>query len=169
MYKPWMKENKMKVLYGVEANYIVEEVPEFMDFIKKETEFFDFQKCLFLYENKDQAELAKSLLVESDLYEGTSLLYYIINGEKGETFDDFGLKSAKGYYLYSELLCAFFITGGAAEAIRMAEYQFQEHLVFTAKDVNAGQIYISELHLQDLIKGIAKAYDIQVSFLDLDK
>ncbi|MBT2687085.1 hypothetical protein J7I93_02690 [Bacillus sp. ISL-47] len=159
----------MKFLYGVEANYIVEDVPEFMDFIKKETELFDFQRSIFLFENDSDAELAKNLLIESNLIEGSSLLYYITNGEKGESFDDFGLESAKGFYLYPEMLCAFFITRGDAEDIQMAKYQFHEHLVFTAKDDDIGLIYFSELHLKDLINGIAEAYDIEVSFLDLDK
>lgn len=159
----------MEVLFGVEANYIIEDVPEFVDFIKGATELFDFQEGIFIFKNKYDAELTKDALMESGLFETSSLLLYIKIGEIGKTFYDFGLESQKGFYLFPESLCAFTIIGGDSEAIQMAEFQFQEHLVFTEKNEQAGRIYFTEHHLKDLMTGISAAYDIQVSFLDLDK
>ncbi|GLB58186.1 hypothetical protein [Cytobacillus sp. NCCP-133] len=158
----------MKV-FGVEANHIIEELPEFIEFIKNETRLSELQKNIFLFEKKEDAQFAQSALMDAALFEDFSLLYYIINGEKGETFDDFGIESKSGFYLFSELLCAFVISGGVKENIQMAKYQFQEHLVFTGKEDNVKPMYFAELHLKELIIGIANAYDIQVSFLDLDK
>ncbi|WP_264738547.1 hypothetical protein [Cytobacillus firmus] len=158
----------MKILYGVEASFIIQDVPEFMDLIKKETDLFDFQQSTFLFEQMAHAEFTRSVLVEAGLYEEFFKLCYINSGVKGETFNDYALETDSGFCLFTELLSAFTITGGSEEDIRMAVYQFQEHLVFTAKE-EVPLVYFSELHLKDLIIGIAEAYDIQVSFLDLDK
>ncbi|KON87059.1 hypothetical protein AF332_09715 [Sporosarcina globispora] len=157
----------MQTLYGVEASYIIQEVPEFMNLIRMETELFDFQQNTFMFEQMDHADFTKNVLVEAGLFEGFFKLYYIKSGEKGETFNDFAIEIDSGSCLFTEPLCAFTITGGHSEDIQMAVYQFQEHLVFTAKEDK--MVYFSELHLKDLIIGIAEAYDIQVSFLDLDK
>ncbi|MBX9973020.1 hypothetical protein [Cytobacillus firmus] len=158
----------MKILYGVEASYIIQDVPEFMDLIKKETDLFDFQQSTFLFEQMAHAEFTRSVLVEAGLFEEFFKLCYINSGVKGDTFDDYAIETDSGFCLFTELLSAFTITGGSEEDIRMAVYQFQEHLVFTAKE-EVPLVYFSELHLKDLIIGIAEAYDIQVSFLDLDK
>ncbi|MGN7178342.1 hypothetical protein [Cytobacillus sp. SAFR-174] len=159
----------MKILYGVEAGYIIQDVPEFMNLIKNNTELFDFQQNIFLFEERNDAEFTKSVLVDAGLFEEFFKLCYIKSGVKGETFEDFAIETESGVCLFSELLSAFTITGGNKEDIRMAVYQFQEHLVFTKKEEKMPAVYFSELHLKDLIIGIAEAYDIQVSFLDLDK
>ncbi|RBP94158.1 hypothetical protein DFO70_105404 [Cytobacillus firmus] len=159
----------MKILFGVEASYIIQDVPEFMNLIKRETELFDFQQSTFLFEQMAHAEFTRSVLAEAGLFEEFFTLWYIKSGVKGETFDDFAIETDSGFCLFTEFLSAFTITGGSAVDIRMAVYQFQEHLVFTAKDEEVPLVYFSELHLKDLIIGIAEAYDIQVSFLDLDK
>ncbi|MDM5229180.1 hypothetical protein QUF73_24020 [Cytobacillus sp. NJ13] len=158
----------MKILYGVEASYIIQDVPEFMDLIKKETDLFDFQQSTFLFEQMAHAEFTRSVLAEAGLFEEFFKLFYINSGVKGDTFNDYAIETDSGFCLFTELLSAFTITGGSEEDIRMALYQFQEHLVFTAKE-EVPLVYFSELHLKDLIIGIAEAYDIQVSFLDLDK
>ncbi|MBG9444866.1 hypothetical protein [Cytobacillus firmus] len=159
----------MKILYGVEAGYIIQDVPEFMNLIKNNTELFDFQQSIFLFEERTHAEFTKSVLVDAGLFEEFFKLYYIKSGVKGETFEDFAIETESGVCLFTELLSAFTITGGNMEDIRMAVYQFQEHLVFTAKEDTMPAVYFTEFHLKDLIIGIAEAYDIQVSFLDLDK
>ncbi|WP_026583367.1 hypothetical protein [Bacillus sp. J33] len=159
----------MQVLYGIEANFIIEEVPEFIEFIANKTELFDYRQRIFFFEKKEHAEYAKGALIEAGLFEESLKAYYIESGVKGETFDDFGIEMETGYYLFSELLCLFSITHGSEEEIQMAKYQFQEHIVFTAKNNSSAPVYFSELHLRELINGIADAYDIQVSFLDLDK
>lgn len=159
----------MKKLFGIEANYIIEEVPEFVALIKEQTKIIDFHDQIFLFEKQSEAEKAEHLLKEVNLFENKLHLLLINEGEKGETFFDFGMESEDRNFLFIENLCAFCIEKGDPEAVEMAVFQFQEHLVFTAENEKPGTIYFSERHLQDLIKGIADAYDIQVSFLDLDK
>lgn len=159
----------MKILYGVEAGYIIQDVPEFMNLIKNNTELFDFRQSIFLLEERDDAEFTKNVLTDAGLFEELFVLCYIKSGVKGETFEDFAIETENGVFLFTEHLSAFTITGGNKEDIRMALLQFQEHLVFTAKEEKMPAVYFSELHLKELITGIAQAYDIQVSFLDLDK
>ncbi|MBU8879375.1 hypothetical protein BGM26_10305 [Bacillus sp. FJAT-29790] len=158
----------MKIIYGVEANYIIEEVPECKELIEGETTIFDYHDSTFIYETKEDASLAEDLLREVGLFENQTDLILVGEGEKGDTFFDFGMESSHGTYLLKELLCAFSIVRGNSDAIQMATFQLQEHFIFKAES-DIAAIYFAELHLQDLIEGIAVAYDIEVSFFELDK
>ncbi|MBS4191283.1 hypothetical protein KHA94_13925 [Bacillus sp. FJAT-49705] len=158
----------MKIIFAVEANNIIEEVPEFMELLVKETKVFDFHDLTFMFETYAEASHAEELLREADLLENHFELLLVDNGEKGETFFDFGIETPNRTYLLKDLLCSFSIIGGDYDSIRMAVLQVDEHLIY--KTVHEKEtVYFVESHLIELVKGIADAYDIKVSFFELDK
>lgn len=158
----------MKIFYAVEANNIIEDIPEFKAFILHNTKVFDYIESIFIYESKNEALESEVILNEAGLFENQFELVLSDNGIQGETFHDFGLLTQTSTYLLKELICAFSIIGGDEAAIQMAKIQFQEHLIFETTDEGMA-VYFTEKHLKELINGIANAYDIQVSFFELDK
>ena len=158
----------MKIFYAVEANTIIEEVPEFKELLRLDTELVDYIDSSFVYESAHAADEAEQLLREADLYENRFKLVHIEQCTKGETFEDFAIVTSTNSYLIMECICAFTIIGGTKEAVQMAILQLEEHLICVSFH-NSSAIYVVEHHLKDLVKGIAKAYDIEVSFFELDK
>lgn len=158
----------MKILYSVEANHIIDEVPEFKDIIENETNLFDYYENIFIFLKKEDARLTEELLTEVGLFENQMDFYLVRNGVKGDSFSDFGIEAHNGIYLRKELLCAFSIKCGEEDSVQMASLQLQEHFVFK-ENSQSKVIYFIENHLKDLMKGIADAYDIEVSFFELDK
>ncbi|MBY0122398.1 hypothetical protein [Bacillus sp. S/N-304-OC-R1] len=158
----------MKIFYAVEANNIIEDVPEFKALILSETKVFDCIESLFIYKLDNEAEQTELLLNEAGLFENRFELIYTNQGIKGENFNDFGLVTNTNTYLLKELICVFAIVGGEETAIQMAKFQLQEHVIYETS-YDDREVFFTEHHLKDLINGIANAYDIQVSFFELDK
>ncbi|UII54847.1 hypothetical protein LS684_14430 [Cytobacillus spongiae] len=123
---------------------------------------------LLLYEQEDERSIAVDLLKEGDMYENVHTLFQTSPGHPGESFTDYGFVSKGDVYLYIELLEAFTIIKGETDGSSMAIYQMEEHVVYTTIE-GAIAIYFIDRHLKELIPRIASAYDIEVSFLDLDK
>ncbi|MEH7345522.1 hypothetical protein V7122_16835 [Bacillus sp. JJ1532] len=158
----------MNIFYAVEANIIMEEVPNFKAIILSDTNVFDFIETIFIYESEKDAVESKILLLEAGLFENQFELIQLTPGVIGDTFTDFGFITNSHTFLLKEMVCGFSICGGANEAIQMALFQLEEHLIFNTENEKAA-IYFVEHHLKDLVKGIANAYDIEVSFFELDK
>ncbi|KAB2338510.1 hypothetical protein F7731_02820 [Cytobacillus depressus] len=158
----------MRIYYAVEANTIIEEVPEFKALIFSETNIFDSYEGIFIFETKEAASQLEILLEEAGLLESQFELILAKDGIKGETFADFGFVTEHCTYLLHDLVCSFSIKGGDKISIEMANLQLHEHLIYESYLENK-PIYFIERHLKDLVKGIANAYDIEVSFFELDK
>ena len=158
----------MNIFYAVEANNIIEEVPEFKALILCNTNVFESFEAIFIYKSEMDAEESKSLLLEAGLFENQFELILTANGVIGETFTDFGFLTKNHSFLLKEMVCGFLISRGEKEAIQMALFQLEEHLIFKTEN-EEDAFYFVEQHLKELVEGIANAYDIEVSFFELDK
>ncbi|WNS74288.1 hypothetical protein RRV45_15365 [Bacillus sp. DTU_2020_1000418_1_SI_GHA_SEK_038] len=158
----------MNIVYAVEANSIIEEVPEFKALVLSDTNIIDFFESIYIYESESDAVESKNLLLEAELFENQFELILTSHGVPGETFTDFGFITSTRTFLLKEMVCVFSICVGAKEEIEMALFQLEEHLIFKTVNEEA-DIFFVEKHLKELVKGIANAYDIEVSFFELDK
>lgn len=155
----------MYKLFGVEAKSFLTELPDFQQFLLSVAPPVRIHENIYIYDKKCDAEDALDLLKEADLLEETHHLVKITAGAAGEDFFDYGFYAEESVYLYIEDLAAFKITDGNNIQIEMALVQLEEHLVFKAAD----GIFFTINHYTELIKGIVRAYEVKVEFLDLDK
>ncbi|PLR76496.1 hypothetical protein CU633_16180 [Bacillus sp. V3-13] len=159
----------MIIHYGIEATHIIGQVPEFIELVRRETSPDDEHDSMFIYRSADASSLATNLLLEGELYEDIHLLILLTNATTGDVFSDYGFISEKqNHYLFKSMVSCFLIKNGDKIAVEMAQLQMEEHLVARTK-TNGDELFFVALHDQELIGRIAKAYDIEVSFLDLDK
>ncbi|PLR85959.1 hypothetical protein CVD25_04390 [Bacillus canaveralius] len=159
----------MIIHYGVEANHLIGHVPEFIELVRLETSPADEHDSIFIYRSTDACTLAKNLLIEGELYEDVHMLILLTNATTEDVFPDYGFVSKKqNHYLFKSMVSCFLIINGDKIAIEMAQLQMEEHLVARTK-TNDVELFFITLHDQELIGRIAKAYNIEVSFLDLDK
>lgn len=159
----------MKIVYAAEASSLIEELPEFDLLLRNETNLKDTAGNIYLYDSAQDRETAVFLLKEGHLLEDQHILISLEDAIIGEHFDDCGTISENGgYYLWLELVLPFAITDGDPTQREMALLQLEEHLAASSSPA-CGHFYFIGVHLKELASGIARAYDIEVSFLDLDK
>ncbi|MGD6841354.1 hypothetical protein ACQCVH_02435 [Bacillus infantis] len=159
----------MKIVYAAEASSLIEELPEFDLLLRTETNLKDTAGTIYLYDSAQDRETAVFLLKEGHLLEDQHFLISLEDAIIGEHFDDCGTISENGgYYLWLELVLPFAITVGDPTQREMALLQLEEHLAASSSPA-CGHVYFIGVHLKELASGIARAYDIEVSFLDLDK
>lgn len=154
----------MKLLYGIEIQNINN-----VDITPFVHNIFDKDNDLFIYASKDECNIIEQYVIDLGISFELFPLYYLNRPEITNLFYDYGFQSEdqQHYYLYADNVCAFSIIGGKEEQIMMAQYQYNEHIIATNLDVPI--LYCVDKHQIELMKGIAKAYDIEVSFFDLDK
>lgn len=155
----------MEKLIGIEAKPFISELPDFKQFLQSVAPPILVQSNLFIYMPGSIAEEAAELLRDAELMEEIHPLIKIADGKPGEDFFDYGFFSEGASFLYIDQLLAFNINGTDNNQIEMALLQIHEHLTFKA----AGEIFFIAEHYKELIKGIVRAYDVKVEFLDLDK
>lgn len=152
-------------MIGIEAKPIILELPDLIEVLVTVAPPIHIQDHLFVYFPGSQADEAVKLLREAELLEEIHSLLKIDAGKAGEDFFDNGFFSENAAFLFADQLSAFKIYGADKKQIEMALLQIDEHLTFHA----AGDIFFTAGHYNDLIKGIVRAYNIEVMFLDLDK
>ncbi|MDP4164486.1 MAG: hypothetical protein Q8898_15430 [Bacillota bacterium] len=158
----------MQTRFAVEASIGIEDT-QMEDLLLEVTDCLEFEGYFFIYHSLEEALQAKELLAIGNCFEEFHPLCFLASGSEGPAFFDFGIKSKiNGYYLLIEHLSMFTITGGESTDMEMAVYQFEEHLVFSAKEQNK-TFYFIESKDEELIRNIAKAYGVEVSFFILDK
>jgi hypothetical protein len=159
------RRKKMHKQIGVEAKSFLTELPDFQQFLLSVAPPVRLHENIYIYDNRRDAEDALELLKEADLLEEKHHLVKLTAGGAGEDFFDYGFYAEDSVYLYIEDLAAFKITDGNNIQIDMALVQLEEHLVFETAD----GIFFTTNHYIELIKGIVRAYEVKVEFLDLDK
>lgn len=150
---------------GIEANPIILELPDLIEVLVTVAPPIHIQDHLFIYFPGSDADEAVKLLREAELLEEIHTLLKIDSGKAGEDFFDYGFFSEDAVFLFADQLSAFELSGADKKQMEMALIQIEEHLTFQA----SGDIFFIAEHYIDLIKGIVRAYNIEVMFLDLDK
>ncbi|MCM3586343.1 hypothetical protein M3182_11430 [Mesobacillus maritimus] len=158
----------MERAYGVEAKPLISEIEEFEYLLSHNLSLIESVDSVYIYQTKEDAEIAQSILEEADALESIHSLVLIHNGQVVHASFDYGFAGVKWVYLYEELIAAFTLFGDDLEAIEMAKIQIEEHLVLqTALDFV--EIFFVDRQFTGLMERIASAYNCKVSFLDLDK
>lgn len=159
----------MRLMYGVEADYIIDELPEFEKILCDVPHFFERAETIFIFDSLEGAEQARDLMQEVGIYIDFHKLILIPSGSLGELYFDYSLASQSNYtYLLYDLVLVFFIVNGTEKGIEMFKYQLEEHLVFKTFS-DSTEFFFVDQSLEPLIRKTAQAYDIEVSFFDLDK
>ncbi|UQD52735.1 hypothetical protein C0971_12360 [Bacillus methanolicus] len=158
----------MKFVIGIEASPLIDELTDFRSLLMSETKIKEIYEHLFIFDSLIEAELAKEILNEGEIFEEWHNLIVFSDGQEGECFFDYGfITGSNQIYLFKDLLCAFSICSADEKMIEMANYQLDEHLIFKTI-TNEGEIYFTDRQNDELVERICQAYDIEVSFLDLD-
>jgi hypothetical protein len=157
----------MDIAYGVEANPLITEIPEFISLLSSNLKLIEISDCTYIYEDEKDANSAISLLEEAELFVSIHPLIVVDNGFTGECFYDNGFTGQTRTYLYKELLTAFILTG-ENQQVEMAKIQVDEQLVYKTILKHA-EVFFVEPQFSTLMEGIAAAYNCKLSFLDLDK
>ncbi|WP_133299576.1 hypothetical protein [Bacillus sp. V59.32b] len=82
-----------------------------------------------------------------------------------ELFEDYGFKTEASTYLFKQSLACFQFASGGKTEIEMALLEMDEILIARSDE----NVYFIDAFQKDLVLGIAKAYQVQPSFLALDK
>ncbi|MFE8702483.1 hypothetical protein ACFYKX_17945 [Cytobacillus sp. FJAT-54145] len=159
----------MKLIYGIEADYIIEELPEFEKILCDVPHFIERAETIFIFDSLEGAEQARELMQEVGIYIEFHKLILIPSGTLGELYFDYSLASQSDHtYLLHDLVLIFSIVSGTEKGIEMFKYQLEEHLVVKTISDSKEFFFVDE-SLEPLIRKTAQAYDIEVSFFDLDK
>lgn len=159
----------MKKVIGIEAKPILMELLDFKEFIISFTQPIHIHGDVFIYLLMENAMEASQLLGEAELLEEIHSLLKIEHGIQGEDFFDYGFIAGECTFLYSDMLSPFKLSGGTTAQLEICLLQLEEHLAYTAIREGDERVYFANSHYIDLIKGIVRAYELKVAFLDLDK
>jgi hypothetical protein len=151
-------------MYGIEAKVHINH--EW--FQRLSVELTDYDHELFIVDNENEATLIQKSLISENKLEELHLLIALEHPAKRPLFSDYGFVTETQSYLLAELVCAFSILNGLTEDIEMAKFQIEEHLIAT-ETWNQQTIYYVDNNQKELIQRFSAAYNIEVSFLDLDK
>ncbi|MGM7681554.1 hypothetical protein ACSVDA_05295 [Cytobacillus sp. Hm23] len=160
----------MITYYGVEIPEEVDDSTHLLDItaLISNITTFDFDQQLLLFSHSEDAILAKEYLLTYDYDIEEYVLFHAENIIPTTIFTDYGFKSEKGkYYMYKDMVSPFIVNSGKPQQIEMALMEINEFVV--AIDGGQNTIYFVDKQHIELIYGIAKAYDIEVSFFHLDK
>ncbi|MFD1736534.1 hypothetical protein ACFSCX_08145 [Bacillus salitolerans] len=157
----------MKSIYGIElldASYadIIE------PFLPITHSFLGSFSSIYLFNSYEDISYLQNQLEEYEIIDSVHHLLKLENVEYFEgsgSLNDYGFKFPnQSYYVIRNMVRAFSILSGDEQEIKMALLQFDEHLL-----AKQGKLYVVDAHHQGLIEKIAEAYNITVSFLNLDK
>jgi hypothetical protein len=158
----------LEIVYGVEMRSLTGHPSGFIYQIVENTadlaNVIDRDRELVIVHSKLEAEQLAAFYELKEMLEETYTLYRLDAPSQTALFTDYGFTSSSEVsYLYVETTIPFRITNGEEEAIRMALYQIEEHLI--AVDGAELPIYFVDRQQKELIDGFANAYKIKAEFL----
>ncbi|MGM0835693.1 MAG: hypothetical protein ACQEV7_06010 [Bacillota bacterium] len=161
----------MKSMFGLEIQ-CADDTPQYFQNlllqIKHTASIFDVDENLLITDSAMEAKLVKNLLTDRCLLEETYILSLLENPALSSLFTDYGFVSEKeNHYLYQAMTATFHIKSGKEDDINMALMQMDESII--AVEEQYKKLFFIDKESREYILKVAKAYDIEVSFLDLDK
>ncbi len=164
----------MLLRFGLEMSIVKDKLPGYTATLIKEiadvATIIDRDEQLLIVATAKEALELQDFLIAKNLFEDFFLLIELHNPETKETFYDYGIHSLQEKdYLFLEMVSVFTIDKGKKEQIEMSLYQFEEHLLCIDTGYESKKYYYVDRNFIDLVNKIAQAYDIEVSFFDLDK
>ncbi|WP_096153418.1 MULTISPECIES: hypothetical protein [Bacillus] len=166
-----MKGNdRMKRMFGIEISCSLESPAYFQNVIaplKETASIYDVDEQLLILESAAEAKFIKKLLDDKCMLEETYILIRLDNPKIGSSFTDYGFETSNHHYLYEDMICMFKVVSGNKDDMEMALLQMNESII--GMEIVNSTTYIIDKHQKEFIEKVAKAYDIEVSFLVLDK
>jgi hypothetical protein len=154
----------MKALFGIElidSGYHVIIEP----FLEVVSSFVEKQSTVYIFSSLMDAKYISNELDNLDVVEEFHELYLLNKPNVWPNFDDYGFQTQHGHvYIFKSMVSFFTIQSGLEMDKEQALLQFDEHLI-----ARENSTYVVDLHHQELIEKIAKAYNISVNFFELDK
>jgi hypothetical protein len=158
-------------MFGLEIQCIEEEPQYFQNLLlqmKHTASIFDSDDSLFIADSPMEAKVVKNLLTDRCIIEETYLLSLIENPIATPLFTDYGfITEKKNHFLYQNMISIFYIESGKQDDIQMALIELEESII--AIEEQYKKLYIIDKEFKDYVIKVAKSYDIEVSFFDLDK
>lgn len=162
----------MELAFGIELSVEEGKKPGFYAQLIKEmagkVNIQDRDGALYIVKTKEEAETLKSLYINKKAFEEEYELILLNAPELTDAWNDYGFASdTEKLYLYKDMIASYSFSGGLKENREMALLQMEEHLI--GRETGESAIYFVDRSHIELIRGIARAYNVEVSFFDLDK
>lgn len=161
----------MKSMYGLEIQCTDDKPQYFQNLLlqmKQIASIFDVDDNLLIANTAMEAKVVKNMLADRCILEETYVLSLLENPIASSLFTDYGFITEKNnHFLYQDMVSIFRIESGKQEDINMFLIQLEESIIAMEEQYKKSYI-IDKEHKEYIIK-VAKAYDIEVSFFDLDK
>lgn len=152
-------------VYGVELNPPSGALPGLTAQLIKKTaelvEAIDRDGKLVIVAHKEEADTLVEYYSDKNAFGERYTLVQLSNSTKASSsLTDYGFTSqTNNHYLYRNMVTGFSISKGDKEQIEMALLQIEEHLIATD-----GNVFYVDIMQKELMEGIARAYEIELSF-----
>lgn len=161
----------MKRMYGLEIQCADDKPQYFQNLLlqlKQISSIFDVDDNLLITDTAMEAKVIKNMLADRCILEETYTLSLLENPIASSLFSDYGFVTERNnYYLYQDMVSIYQIESGKAEDITMFITQMDESII--ALEEQYKKSYIIDKENKEYVVKVAQAYDIEVSFFDLDK
>jgi len=161
----------MKPMFGLEIQCADDKPQYFQNLLlqlKQIASIFDSDENMLITDSALEAKVVKNLLLDRCILEETYTLSLLENPVASSLFTDYGFVSEKNnHFMYQDMISIFKIESGKQEDINMFLIQMEESIIAMEEQYNKS--YIIDKENKEYMLKVALAYDIEVSFFDLDK
>lgn len=161
----------MKSMFGLEIQCADDKPQYFQNLLlqlKQIASIFDVDDNLLIADSAMEAKVVKNMLAERSILEETYVLSLLENPNASSLFTDYGFITDKNnYFLYQNMVSVFRIDSGKLDDINMFLTQMEESII--AVEEQYKKSYIIDKENKEYVIKVGSAYDIEVSFFDLDK
>lgn len=98
----------MKFVIGIEASPLIDELTDFRSLLMSETKIKEIYERLFIFDSLIEAELAKEILNEGEIFEEWHNLIVFSDGQEGECFLIMVLSPVVTRYTYLRIYSVLF-------------------------------------------------------------
>jgi hypothetical protein len=125
---------------------------------------FDRDKETLIFSSEADRQAAANIMNHYGIHYDYMELWLLPKDAKvSSIFSDFGFASrAEHMYVYADQVSLFRFSGGSRGEEEQALQQMEEHLIAFFSE-NGIRYYAVETHLMDLMHGIAKAYNCEIT------
>ncbi|WLR49775.1 hypothetical protein LC040_10690 [Bacillus tianshenii] len=155
-------------MFAVETTIEETELQTARDILDELVTLVDAVDGFYFVQTKDEADVLQAYFETLEQFVDLHPIAHVSYPQSTQITTDYAIMSRTDAYFFADLVAAFKIINGKDEQKEMALYQIEEDLVASAKIDNTKVFFIDKKD-KLLIEGYAEAYDIEVSFLHLDK